>query len=390
MGLTLTVRGLTTDEEAQQYSQIAAQSFIGAVQTELEYIQKLGLANIRGVFQDHELLGGLALIPMGQWFGGNRVDMTGIGTVAIAPQYRGAGAALQLMQGTLRDLYDSGVALSVLYPATQQLYRRVGYEQSGTYCQWEIATSAIHLRGTPLAVQPRSLADLPLLQSIYRQSFPHNGCLDRHGIFWERLSDAEKTPLIYSFGPDANQPEGYIAFTQSRSSQGTMLTIRDWAVTSAAAIQTLWGFLASHRSQIDRIRWHSGSLDQLTTYLPEQTATPIDTTRWMTRIVRVDQALSQRGYPQSIHTALHLQIQDDLLPENGGAWILRVEQGQGTVTPGGQGDLETDMRGLAMLYTGFWSAPQLRRLGWIRGSDAAIAEADLLFGGESAWMRDFF
>ena len=75
--------------------------------------------------------GGLALYRMGQWFGGRPVPLVGVGAVAIAPEHRGTGTAERLMEGTLRELRAEGIALSGLYPATQRLYRKGGYEQAG-------------------------------------------------------------------------------------------------------------------------------------------------------------------------------------------------------------------------------------------------------------------
>uniref|UniRef100_A0ACD5H2L2 GNAT family N-acetyltransferase n=1 Tax=Desertifilum tharense IPPAS B-1220 TaxID=1781255 RepID=A0ACD5H2L2_9CYAN len=68
------------------------------------YANNIGLENFRIVRQGETLQGGLALIKMGQWFGGQRVPMTGIAAVGIAPEYRGTGAAKTLMSEALREL----------------------------------------------------------------------------------------------------------------------------------------------------------------------------------------------------------------------------------------------------------------------------------------------
>jgi len=80
------------------------------------------------------------MIPMGQWWGSQRVPMTGIAGVGVTPEYRGTGVAIALVQDTVKELHRQGVPLSVLYPATQHLYRKAGYEQAGTACWWEIST----------------------------------------------------------------------------------------------------------------------------------------------------------------------------------------------------------------------------------------------------------
>lgn len=50
---------------------------------------------------------------MAQWWGGERVPMTGIAAVGIAPEYRGTGAAIALMQHTVKELHAKGYPLAI-------------------------------------------------------------------------------------------------------------------------------------------------------------------------------------------------------------------------------------------------------------------------------------
>ncbi len=70
-------------------------------------------------------------IAFDQWFGGSRVPCAGVASVAVLPEYRGRGVAGALMTQLLQHRRGQGDAVSTLYPANAQLYRRLGYEFAG-------------------------------------------------------------------------------------------------------------------------------------------------------------------------------------------------------------------------------------------------------------------
>lgn len=382
---------LQDEQAARQLSQILAQGFVVAAETEFAHMERIGFERFRVMHRGNDLLGGLVTLPMGQWFGGKSVAMVGIASVVIAPSARGGGIALALMNQVLQELHQQKVALSTLYPAVQQLYRQVGYEQGGTFCKWSLSPADIREKSPTLPISPLPLDWRPLVSLAQKQSAHHNGLLERHVTLWRNIVDpVSQIPCFaYSWGsPD--DPQGYLVFSQERTSQGNILRVLDRVVLTPAAIQSFWAFLATHRSQIDQIHWQGGAIDPTCIALAEQSATLQSGIRWMTRIVCVDEALTQRGYPLGLEGELHLEIRDEVLPENQGKWILQVSQGQGQVSRGGRGDLQFDIRGLAPMYTGLFSPQQLRQMGYLEGSDRSMALAGQIFGGASPWLADFF
>lgn len=382
---------LNDSKEAQQLSSILTQAFVSPSNTEDNYIQRIGVENFRVIRQSGKLLGGLAMIPMGQWFGRRRVAMVGIAGVGIAPDHRGSGGAIALMQQTLKELHANGVAISTLHPAVQSLYRKVGYEQGGSYCGWEIPASQIQIRESSLPIAPIPLNSERLSPLYQQQAQCNNGYLDRHPCLWQEILRpiSQEALYAYQFG-SVDHPQGYIIFKQTRTEAGSILQIRDWVVLTTAAGRSLWSFLAGHRSMIKQIHWCGSAIDALTLMLPEQTFQSQFVERWMLRIIDVQRALEARGYPLNIEADLHLDIQDNLLPENTGKFILSVFQGQGQITQGGRGELRLNIRGLGPLYTGLFSPHQLQLMGQLTGEEKALAIATQLFASPSPWMPDFF
>jgi predicted acetyltransferase len=376
--------------EASQVIRLDAQCFTSPLDSQV-YFDRIGTENFRIICQKGKVAGSLALLPMGQWWGGKRVPMTGVGAVGVFPEYRGSGVALTLMQQMLRELYEQGVSLSVLYPATQRLYRKVGYEQAGTYNAWSVRTQEIQSKDRSLPIHPVEPIQLEAFSSLHQQFAQRvNGNLDRPSPLWQGILETSNSEPLYAYRIGSEPPEGYVIFKQHRTNQELMLQVQDWAVLSAAAGRTLWTFLADHRSTIDKVSWHGGLLDPLTLLLPEQSPAIRNSDRWLMRVVDVRSALEKRGYPIGVETELHLDIEDDLLPENSGKFTLTVAQGQGEVCQGGRGEVNLSIRGLVPLYSGLFSPKQLQWMGFLDAPEPAIHAATQLFAGTSPWLPDFF
>jgi len=382
---------LANRDYVQQLGNILDQCFINSPGRSEIYFNRIGLENFRVILRSEQVVGGLATISMGQWFGGKRVPMAGIAAVGIAPEYRGSGAAIALMQHTIKQLHADGVPISVLYAAVQGLYRKAGYEQGGTSCGWEVPTESIQIREQPLPLKPVP-CDREVFHHLYeKQARLTNGYLDRNQAIWQQVIQTNDNETLYAYLiGQVDQPQGYIIFSQHQGEDGSVIRVRDWVVLTAAAAKSFWSFLANHRSQIDKVRWKGSALDFLMLLLPEQTAKPRFVKRWMLRVLDVGKALEKRGYPPGIETELHLEVQDRLLAENNGKFILSVSNGRGEVTRGGKGELKLDVQGLAPLYTGLFSPQQLQVAGKLDGTETAISTTTQLFAGVSPWMPDFF
>ncbi|MEA5583093.1 GNAT family N-acetyltransferase [Nodularia harveyana UHCC-0300] len=383
---------LSQAEDMQQLGYILEQCFIMSAGDSAIYMKRLGVDKFRVIHQNQQVVGGLAMIPMGQWWGGESVPMTGIAAVGIAPEYRGSGAAIALIQKTLQELHQQEVPISALYPATQRLYRKAGYEQAGNYSTWQISTENIRLTAPSLPLHPVVAEQHHIFHDLYQQQAKlTHGSLNRHPAIWQGLTqpDAQETVYAYLIG-NPDQPQGYIIFTQQRTPDSTIMLVKDWVMLTNAAITTWWSFIARHRSQVDQVQWKSSVIDYLTLALPEQTAKITSHQRWMLRIVNLVKALEIRGYPPGVSTELHLQVQDDLLPANNGKFILSVTNGKGNVIKGGKGELQLDISGLVPLYTSLFTPHQLQLTGQIQATETALLAATQIFAASSPGMTDFF
>ena len=361
-----------------------------------EWVGKVGAANFREARLDGKLAAGLGYLPMGQWFGGRVVPSMGITAVGVAPEYRGAGVGSRMLKLMLEEMHRDGWALSSLYPATVEYYRRVGYERAGHYIQYELAVDAIDTGDRELEVVPVAEGDLGAMKALYEHKARVSaGVLERPDMLWTRRpTTPEQREHRYIVARDG-EPEGYVVFRQGSRSEP--LRVHDVCVLTRQAARRVLALFAAFRSMVETVAWAGGPLDPLVYALQEpvvgtarmrvQRGVSLD---WMLRIVDVRKALEARGYPPGLEAELHFDLEDDMLPENAGRVVLAVAGGRGEVREGGEGRIRMHVRDLAAVYTGFASPFEQAVLGQVSGSTEDMALAGAVFGGPRPWMAEIF
>lgn len=379
------------ERQCASYGRIAAHAFGFPVEEHADWFSRAGHDNLRVIVDGERVQGGLMVIPQGQWFGGRSVPSLGIAGVAISPESRGGGVATQLMRDTVREARAHGFALSSLYPATVQLYRRAGYARAGARNEILIAPAAAKtgVRGRLSRVdEPENDEELRALYG--RFAALRDGFLDRGSYVWARVLRPRKaaTEVFKLHGPRGT--EGYLALGHEMGDEAGRVTVRDFVVFDRAAAERALEALSAYGSVASEIRWWGAAPDLLTASLPERRHRVRTTDYWMLRVCDVERALAMRGYSPVVDVALELAVEDDLVPENAGRFRVRVRDGKATIERGGAGSLRLDVRGLAALYTGFHDARTLVALGEAEGGESELAKADALFGGRAPAMSDFF
>jgi predicted acetyltransferase len=377
--------------DVDELAGILGWSFGDLAQGAQNWLANAGLEHVRVARRDGRVVGGLAVIPMGQWFGGRSVPMLGIAGVAVAPETRGRGIALSLMRSTLAEARERGIPLSTLYPATLTLYRLAGYELAGARFRFTARLKDLPLGPRDPLVLPIDAGDEPEIEAAY-QSFARtqNGALDRGDYVWRRVR-APRDGVARGFVVRGKAGiEGYLYAVQ-RPNPGGMhdLLLTDFVTLSAPGARALLGLLADHRSTAHKVIWHGGFPDARL-FEQAESATSVELhEHFMLRIVHAEAALRARGYPKH-DIELELELADSELADNAGRYRLVVRDGHCDVVRGGSGKVRLDARALAALYTGFLRASELARSGRIAGDDASLEALDVLFAGPPPMLGDFF
>ncbi len=380
-------------EETRAHAHNMAWSFHADEEDLLKAFDRYGPDKIRVLREGGEPIAGLSLLPIGQWYGGRCLPMGGISLVGVAPEQRGKGTATRLMTAVVREMKESGFPISVLYPAKQTLYRRVGYELAGG--RYEISVTADQLGGGSRdgAIREIQDADRPAVEEAYRRfASKRDGAIDRPDFMWRRLTDPWKQSARGFFVEGDEGVEGYVWLYETEGAEALTYDLRltDFVALTEGGARRLLAFLADHASLGADVRWYGDPCDPVLALLPEQKYRQRLYFHWMIRIVDVKAALEGRGYPKGLAAELHLEIADDTIAENAGRFTLEVSDGRGAVRAGGSGRIRTDVRGLGSIFSGYLSSSSARVAGLVEGDAADLAAADAVFRGSVPWMSDMF
>jgi predicted acetyltransferase len=387
------------------YISIAGESLLSAdPQNWQTYIGRIGLENMRGVFAKEELIGGLGMYRMGQWFGGRPIASAGISGVAIHPGHRGTGACAVMMRSVLRELYDEGIPLSSLYASTQRLYHQCGYTQAGTQTQYSMPIQELVASGIALdrTLPVHRFASPPLDSLRYAEEVrarQSSGLLQRSDGLWQRLLNPYdgRGSITYLFGEEA-KPEGYVILRPGVRERGVPqpLVSTDVVTNTPRALQRLVALLYDHRSMMNDFHWFGSPNDALVLFSNRSLVHVLQQLRWLLRIVHLPLAIAQRRFPPFVNGELHLEVDDPLIDRNSGRWVVSFCDAAASVQRGGQGTLRCDIGWLSPLFSSYMTPTQLVNIGKLttNGTNSVIESqlqlASAAFAGPAPWLPELF
>jgi predicted acetyltransferase len=376
-------------DEIDELNGLLEQALTFAIGSMAPWTDAIGHEHMRAVRRNGSTVAGIGVIPMGHYFGGQSVPAGGITAVGVAPDQRGSGVGLWMIQRSLEELHSQGVPLATLYPATTAFYRRAGFERAAQRIIYEVPVAAIGVRDYTLEAAPAGPGEYASIKQLYAQQAARSSAfIDRPEFYWNQfLEPKDKRSYKFIVRRDG-VPEGYVVFYHA--AWGEPLQVRDIVALTPAAGRRLLTLLADHRSMIETLRLPGGPNDGLLFLMGEQKQKVSWSLDLMLRIVDVAGALRARGYPPPISAELHLEIHDDLLAANNGRFVLEVGDGQANVRAGGQGRLRLHTRALATLYSGYMTPSELQTIGMIDGPAEDLAAAASVFAGPRPWTPDMF
>lgn len=390
--------GMPRDDNDKAFVARALQTSFGMeAQPAMDAIEEAG--DRQRVFRDGrgDPAGSALVIQAGQFFGGRSVPMCGVRAVAVPPERRGTGVATGLMTALLREAHDRGTPLSTLYAATQALYRRVGYEQAGHRNRVTLDPARLKGRVVPgTRVRPADFTKdhdaIVACHHAMARNMPGN--LDRDAYLWSILRTPQRfRPDTLVIEDDAGAVCAVMTSRLERLAypgRGFALWVSDFAAGTEHGARALLAAMAGFGSVASEIRLHCGPTHPVLLLLDEQKYRIDHEEHWMTRIVRLPEAVEARGYPEALRARVCVRVRDPLLSDNDADWTIEVEGARARCTRGGNAGAELDIGAMASVYTGFASPTQLAMIGRASGDQAALSSLGAIFAGPTPSMVDFF
>lgn len=406
--------------ECDDYSAVVARAFAWDPEMARGWVRDWGHDCVRVLRVDGTLVGGLQLIPLGVYFGGRSVGLTGVGAVVLLPEHRGKGAGKVLMREAMLEAMSSDRPLAGLFPATLPVYRSAGFEQAGARVETALTLNQIRprrecvaawndkdLRLEAIANSEEIRARAPDAHSVHasirdlyaRVAPAFDGHLDRPANVWRTQVYALKREPTHGYAIrrlSTGRVEGYFFYHQTRGDSGIELLVRDAVCETPAAWARFLGFLADHWSTSDRAVWMVPAQHPALSMLSEDYFKSSHAVSWMLRVMNVRRALEDRGFAPSLRTSFALRVSDDLFPENQGTWRVAIEAGRARVSRGDDAEpaVALDVRTLAPIFSGWQTPRALRAAGLVACADDAmldnVAAAFANAHGSTPWLSEIY
>jgi predicted acetyltransferase len=338
-------------------------------------------------------------IPMVQWFGGRPLRSAGISGVATLPERRGTGIGDDLIRALLQRARDRGAVVTSLFPATVPFYRRLGYEYAGTWTVYESRLTDLPRAPRDAGVEVEEFRDddLDAVRECYRRfAEEKTGLVEGEDAdwWWNRIfvrwmKDVETRTVVVR---GADGVEGYASFSLESRGQwkGFDLDCTHLVAVTGRAWRMLLGSLRRYRGVGHGIAWQGPPADPVGLVLEEESARIQKQFRYMSRLLDVESALRERGYPQEVSGEVVLSIEDPLFEDNHGPFRLIVESGKASVERVDDAGAVLPIGALSSLFSGYVSPRDLASVGAIEAPDASLDALSTLFAGPAPWLLDHF
>ncbi len=349
-----------------------------------------------GAFDGDTLVGKTADRDFDSCFGGVVVPTSGIASVTVAAEFRGAGALSDLFAATLRSARDRGAVLSTLFPTAPRIYRRFGYEVIADFATVSVPTHVLS-RVTPVTgvtTRRATADDVEAVRAVYGDwAIDQNGPLTRRGASFPATAPEHLARFTgISVAEDANGICGYAAWNRGQGyGEHATLEVGDLLARTPQGYQALLIMLGSFASVTPTTKIDTSGDDLVRTFLPSVDWQIVSSSPYMLKIIDVPLALSARRCPPGLRTELRFVLEGDFLSENDGSYALRVADGVAGCSRGGAADRTFTPHGLALMYAGAQSCANLRAAGHLRGGELVDdLDWDALFGGRQRHIRNYF
>lgn len=377
-----------TDDDLVGVLEVRRRSFGPSTTSVEEYAARqrllLDAGRMLGVLAGAEVIAAARILPMQQSWGGRPVPMAGIAGVVVAPEHRGRGVGTMLMRATLQRAGELGAAVSALYPAAVPIYRHLGWELAGVHQRVSVPSHLLRALATPAGrVRRATPADIERIlrheSRVYERGRDSGPLLHTPAQTRAQLED----PDVFSYVCD----DGFVMYGW----HGADLLVHQLVAECQESLRALWSVVGSGSSTAETVHAYVGPRDPLHLLLPATVALPVQTERWMLRVLDLPGAVAARGFPPAVTCAVPLRTTDHEATEADGSWLLHVAGGIGTL----EGcDVEAEAvhlgaRAVAALYAGT-PVSVLRRAGLVSsGSPTHDAALDAAFGSD-AYLLDYF
>ncbi|MCW5940967.1 MAG: GNAT family N-acetyltransferase [Fimbriimonadaceae bacterium] len=316
--------------------------------------------------------------------GGGDLRNAGIGSVAVLPEERRAGAGLALMRDWMPLLREAGFEFTSLYAFRESFYRKAGYETCGGRTLVTVPGHLLPHYAGELQSRDLPLAEWRALEPCY-EAFRsrYSGMNKRLESQWRRSFRGDP-PKVYAIGEPV---EAFLVLSLQDTFWGEQF-VSDFVWSTPEGYRAGLGLMRALTINQERAAWYEPpDLPFLMRHLDH--GPRFELTKWiMFRCLNVPASLEKMRPDRSGHFTL--RVRDAEVPANVGPWRVEFNEGGVRVEPCSGHEVEIDIRALTQAILGALSAEELAAQGHVSADPDALARLGRLFTRRPVYCMDDF
>lgn len=337
------------------------------------------------VERDGRVVGsGIAIEMTASLAGGGDLRNAGIGSVAVLPEERRAGAGLALMRGWMPLLREAGFEFSSLYAFRESFYRKAGYETCGGRTLVTVPGHLLPHYGGALQAKDLPLEDWRVLVPCY-EAFRcrYSGMNKRLESQWRRSFRGDP-PKVYAIGDPV---EAFLVVSLQDTFWGEQF-VSDFVWSTPEGYRAGLGLMRSLTINQERAAWYEPpDLPFLMRHADH--GPKFDLSKWiMFRCVNVPASLAKMRADRP--GSFSLRVRDAEIPENEGPWRVEYDASGVRVERTDRAEAEMDVRALTQAILGALSAQDLAAQGQVVAEPDVLDRLGRLFARRWVYCMDDF
>ncbi|MFF2148774.1 enhanced intracellular survival protein Eis [Kitasatospora sp. NPDC058190] len=341
------------------------------------------------------IAGGLGFLA-GQHFGGRPVPTACLGSGCVAPEERGEHLGARMLEERIRPLREQGAVLATVWTALTKHARRMGWQAPVPTATHEVPASA--LRATFEPGNHRIEHGCSLAGERMRAGLAPdwNGTLTRPA-WWNDFLIEHHGAQTYEFTSTAGDtPAGQLTLATTRHPQrGAQLTVHGFWAADPDTTAAMLAFLGRWDSRIPTIRFERTALPPHPLLLHTLPRSTLLTTHaqppWMLRLLDVEEAIRQRGWPADLDLRIGIEIgtRDGSGQDH---YLLEITKGTAQLTPASPADTEVAFTRaqFTLWYAGAFGSTAAALLAGVCGAPEALTALIRATCEREPWLTEHF
>lgn len=243
--------------------------------------------------------------------------------VSTYPQARGKGLMKNIMDFSLKDMYNRGQLVSLLMPIDYRLYRKYGYEHCYDQIEYKLDVESLKSFKVNGEFEKATDKHINAMIDIYNSELSNsNGYVVRDKNYYVNLFKEIRCENGHFYIHKDNDFEGYIIYFIN----GDTLFVREILYKNIKSLESMLKFIYNHNTQCKNITIMTPIIDKIRYILPNPRNNNINIKPFMMgRIINLEGFLSNLDTEVVESEKITLDVIDNQIEENNGCFEIYIK-----------------------------------------------------------------